>query len=82
MSLALCVAISPVVTIIDLCIIKKVKGKIPIFIITSATLTTLQYIHTNAFKYNDTVPEWIIVTTGISYAFLLSSIFKYFLNMN
>ena len=69
MSLALCVGISPIITIIDLCILKNIKGKLPIFLTTSATLTTIQFIHTDDFKYYDMVQEWVIITTGISYAF-------------
>ena len=81
MSLGLCIGISPVTTLIYLCLNKnRSKSAICIFMCTSILLTTLQFHYSDAFQFYDIIPEWLIIVTGINYALFFSSLFRYILS--
>ena len=80
MSLAMCVGISPFTTIIYLCFNRnKSISAICTFLCTSVVFTITQFNFSDAFKYFDMIPPWVIIATGVSYSLLFSSIFRYIL---
>jgi len=79
-SIIMCVSISPITTTLYLCLNKRKSiCVIYIFSFISILLSALQYNYSNAFKYFDMIPMWLIIATGLSYALLFSSLIRYIL---
>ena len=77
MSVFLCIGVTPVTLPLMLCVDKTRCSKVMCFInlIISFMLTYIQFDYGNAYVEFESIPYWLIITTGIFYSLTFSSFF-------